>query len=299
MDKIIDVSNVTKTYNNGKFTALDDVSFSVDKGSLIGVLGRNGAGKSTLFKIICSVINKDSGKVSISNTKRRIDQISYLPEVRGLNPRELVAEHLVDLLCYKGIKRSHSKHMVKKRLAEFGMDQYANSRIDTLSKGNQQKIQFISVIANEPEILILDEPFSGLDIISTDFFWNTILNLSKKGTTILFSTHNLEERFYYCNYFMFLVKGKIVEFDSLANIQNNNSCVLELSCPTLTSEQIKEILGNRQYKEESASFNIMIKDEDEAKMIFEDLGSRYCSKFVVRKLKIDELFRLYNEVCYD
>jgi len=296
MNKIIEIENVTKTYNNGKLKALDDVSFTVEKGSLVGVLGRNGAGKSTLFKVICSVINKDSGRVSILNPTNRIDQISYLPEVRGLNPRELVGEHLVDLLCYKGIRRYEAKRMIKKKLIEFGMEQYENSRIDTLSKGNQQKIQFISVIANNPEILILDEPFSGLDIISTDFFWDTILDLSQKGTTILFSTHNLEDRFYYCDYYMFIVKGKIVEYDSLTNIQNRNHRILELNCPSLNLEQIKKVLGNRKYKEDfEGGFNIMIQNEEEAKKIFEDLGSQYCSKFIVRKLKIDELFRIYNE----
>ncbi|WP_234123015.1 ABC transporter ATP-binding protein [Clostridium hydrogenum] len=293
MQNMIEVEHIVKMYGDVK--ALDDISFSVKKGELIGVLGRNGAGKSTMFKILCSVLKADSGRIYIDNQTNRFDHISYLPEVRGLNPRELVFDQLVDLLCYKGIRRSVAKNMVREQLALCKMDNYKDKQIADLSKGNQQKIQFISAIANNPEVLILDEPFSGLDVISADFFWNTILRLVSNGTTILFSTHSLEEKLEHCDKFMFVAKGKILEYDSLSEIQKRNSLVLELVCPSLKREFIEQKLEGKEYSEKSGHFYITIASDSEAQEIFNVLGSPYCTKFIVRKRNIDELFRIYND----
>lgn len=294
MEKLLSAKHLFKYYDNGNIKALDDVSFSVKKGELIGILGRNGAGKSTMFKIICSVLEADKGEVLINNPENRFDFISYLPEVRGLNPRELVFDQLVDLLCYKGIKRSDAKRMIKEQLKLSNMEEYKDHKVADLSKGNQQKIQFISAIANQPELLILDEPFSGLDVISADFFWETLLRLNQEGTTIIFSTHGLDEKLLNCNKFMFFAKGKIQEYDTLEEIQNHNSRVLEFSAPSLSEEVVKEKLGNRTFHLKKDMFYVEIEDDKEAKKIFEDLGSPYCTRFVVRKKSLEELFRIYN-----
>ena len=127
MENLLSAKHLFKYYDNGNIKALDDVSFSVKKGELIGILGRNGAGKSTMFKIICSVLEADKGEVLINNPENRFDFISYLPEVRGLNPRELVFDQLVDLLCYKGIKRSDAKRMIKEQLKLSNMEEYKDS----------------------------------------------------------------------------------------------------------------------------------------------------------------------------
>ena len=298
MSQMIQVADVCKTYCDGTVVALDQVCFSAEEGSIIGIVGRNGAGKSTLFKIICSVIPFDSGSVMIRNKNARIDQISYLPEVRGLSPKQLVGEHLVDLLCYKGIKRSDAKMMVKLCLLDFGVDEFINRRIDTLSKGNQQKIQFISAVANKPEILILDEPFSGLDIIAADFFWEIINRLSQQGTTILFSTHVFGDKLTFCDQFMFLVKGKIVEYGALDVIRRKNPYILELNCSEVSQDLIKDALGDRGFAYTGDGFTIILRSEDDAKQIYQRLGMPYCKKFVVRKLRIDELFRKYNDESY-
>lgn len=292
---MIEVNSVRKVFNDRKKIALDNVSFSAERGEIICFLGRNGAGKSTLFKIICGVMMADEGKVYIENETGRIDNVGYLPEVRGLNPKQDVFLHLCDILCYKGIRRKEANKMVEKWLTRFGMFQYKEARIDTLSKGNQQKIQFISAIANEPNILILDEPFSGLDVISAEFFWDIIRERKANGTTILFSTHDFDNSLLYCDKFLFLVNGKVVEYGSIEEIQGRNPKVLEISFDNMESRynEIRVLCPSVVFKKKKAV--IPIADEKEAQIIYENLGKPFCTRFVIREQTIKELFCQYNK----
>lgn len=291
---MIEFNQVNKIYKNSTHYALKDVSFRIKKGELIGVIGRNGAGKSTLFKIISGILSYDSGTVAVEKNMKRTDAISYLPETRGIDCRGIVIEHLSDLLGYKGIKISDAKKSIQYWLKEFEMEEYADNKISSLSKGNQQKLQFISAVANNPEILILDEPFSGLDIIATDFFWKMIKKVNEQGTTILFSTHNLQDKMTLCENFMFIVQGEVVKFGSLNTIQNDFKKMFEIVSDEISKEQLFQYISIEEQERYNQYGCILIENEEEARNLFEKLGRPFCEKIMVRKQNIEEIFRGVN-----
>ncbi len=288
---MIKLKEVNKYFNEKK--VLNNVTFHVKKGDIIGVIGRNGAGKSTIFKIITGILKQNSGSCLVKNELFDINEnnyISYLPETRGLDGRCLVKEHLKDMVCYKGIKRKESEKLVKFWLDRFGFQDNYFDKINTLSKGNQQKLQFIVAIANQPEILILDEPFSGLDIISRDIFWDTIKYLNNKGSTVLFSSHNLTEDMSQCDKFLFIDEGKIIEYDTLTNIQDNYPFILEIKCAEINKKRIDRLANYEILKTEKDVHYIKISCLDDARNIFNELSHNFLEIFKVRKMSLNELF---------
>ncbi len=193
MQSIISVNNVVKKYAN--YTALDDVSLEIPAQSVFGLLGPNGAGKTSLIRIINQIIGPDSGEVFFEGEKlsqKHIAHIGYLPEERGLYKKMKVAEQVLYLAQLKGLKKNDATKKINHWFEKFEIDTWRNKRIEELSKGMQQKVQFIVTVLHEPKLLILDEPFSGFDPINANLIKNEILNLKKNGATILFSTHNME-----------------------------------------------------------------------------------------------------------
>jgi len=184
--------------------------------------------------------------------------------------------------------------MITKWLKEFDMYHHRYKPIDSLSKGNQQKLQFISAVANEPEILILDEPFSGLDTITSDFLWEKIMKLKDNGSTIIYSSHNLNDKLLLSDSFVFLVEGNIIDYGNLKEIQDKYDMVLEIESEEIDEKRIYEISGNKKIVHQGNKFLLDVDSEEVAKEIFDQLGKPYCSKFHVRKLTITELFRLFN-----
>lgn len=293
---MIAIRNLSKVYNNG-VKALDEVSFDIGKGELVSVIGRNGAGKSTLFKVITGIITDYEGSSEVFGQRSSIrlaDQISYIPEVRGLDPRAYVLEHLTDLVRYKGFNRADAANRVSLWLDQFNMMKYRFQKISSLSNGNQQKLQLIVAVASDPKILILDEPFSGLDLITADYIWNVLLELQKKGCTIVFSTHDLNDNILNSNRFLFLREGRLVEEGTYVEIQDKYDMILQIRNPTLDVTNIVKITGNLEIEEKSGEFNIKISDESEAHRIFESLQEKYCDKFWVRKKTLPEIFREIN-----
>lgn len=296
---MIKVCNLTKEYKDGKIKALNSVSLNIKKGELVAVIGRNGAGKSTLFKIICGIITKYSGTCLINDTITNINlskKISYLPEVRGLDGRMIAINHLIDLICYKGIARKEALESVKYWLNEFDISEFAEKKIDSLSKGNQQKLQFISAIASNPEILILDEPFSGLDAIIIDDFWRVINKLKENGVTIILSSHILNDKLIACDKFLFLRKGNVEEFGGLSEIQEKYNKVLEISSKEIDIEEtIKDIIRKENIYMVGNTYYIDIFDEEEARNIYKKLSGKFLEKFYLRKISIYELFKKINK----
>lgn len=294
---MIRLEHVGKTYKKGEVIALNDVNIQVEKGALTAVIGRNGAGKSTLFKIICGVITDYTGSSHINNSRSSIDmseKTSYLPEERGLDGRMQVLEHLTDMVCYKGIKKGIAQKAVGEWLNEFGLQESKFRRIDTLSKGNQQKLQFIVAIASNPEILILDEPFSGLDTITSDLLWTVINRLRKKGCTIIFSTHNLNDKLMDCDEFIFIVNGKVIEKGCLDLIQDKYPLILEIQNSSFQIEKIYDLVNKDNIQCLQKVYYIEVDNLEISKIIFERLENKYCEKFYVRKMNITELFRKIN-----
>jgi ABC-2 type transport system ATP-binding protein len=192
MPSILSVRNVSKNF--ATHTALSDVSIEVPEGSIFGLLGPNGAGKTTLIRIINQITGPDTGEVFLNGEKLKpdhVEMIGYLPEERGLYRKMKVGEQCIYLARLKGLSKREAEKRLKAWFAKFEMEGWWNKKVEELSKGMQQKVQFIVTVLHEPKLLILDEPFSGFDPINANLIKNEILDLRKKGSTIIFSTHNM------------------------------------------------------------------------------------------------------------
>lgn len=204
---------VTKRYTH--HTALDDVSLSIPAQSIYGLLGPNGAGKTTFIRIVNQIINADNGEISVFGeklTERHIGVIGYLPEERGLYKKLKVGEQLLYLAQLKGLSRSEALERSKRWITKFDIKDWWNKKVEDLSKGMAQKVQFISTVMHEPKLIILDEPFSGFDPVNAQLITEQILDLRNNGSTIIFSTHRMETVEDLCDHVALINKSKkIVE----------------------------------------------------------------------------------------
>jgi len=201
--------NITKRY--AAHLALDNVSIEVPEQSIFGLLGPNGAGKTSLIRIINQITGPDEGEVFIGNEKlapHHVDKIGYLPEERGLYKKMKVGEQAMYLAQLKGVSKSDAQKRLKYWFEKFEIQAWWNKKVEELSKGMQQKVQFIVTIIHEPTLLIFDEPFSGFDPINVNLLKDEILNLKKKGATIIFSTHNMASVEELCDNIALLNKSK-------------------------------------------------------------------------------------------
>ena len=222
VDKILDVNNVTKTYD--RFQALDDVSLEVPRGSIFGLLGPNGAGKTTLIRVINQIIGPDSGEVLFNghSIKREdVEKIGYLPEERGLYPKMKVGDQLIYLSRLKGMKRPEAFREVSSWLKEFDIVDWWDKKVEELSKGMAQKLQFIATVVHKPNFIILDEPFSGFDPINAELVKQKILKLKENGTTIMLSTHRMENVEELCEYITMINKSRKVLDGDIESIKQN------------------------------------------------------------------------------
>ncbi|GAB4279593.1 MAG: ABC transporter ATP-binding protein [Marinilabiliales bacterium] len=207
--EFLKVSDVSKQYIN--HLALDNVSINVEKGSIFGLLGPNGAGKTTLIRIINRITLPDSGNIILNGNKitdKDIEQIGYLPEERGLYKKMKVGEQALYLSRLKGMSRADALRELKKWFEKFEIQSWWNKKVEELSKGMQQKVQFIITVLHKPTLLIFDEPFSGFDPINTKLLKNEILKLRDEGATIIFSTHNMESVEELCDHIALINKSK-------------------------------------------------------------------------------------------
>jgi len=295
---MIEFQNVSKTYSTGK-KALNNVSFRINSGIIVGVIGRNGAGKSTMFKVMSSVIYDYEGTCLIDGMKLSSldsERISYLPEVRGLDCRAQVLEHLTDLVRYKGLKKKEAEASVLAWLKKFELDDAKYKKIDMLSKGNQQKLQFIVAVASKPEILILDEPFSGLDPITSDLFWDHIMALKADGCTVVFSTHDLSDKMNNCDQFLIVKDGVLIENGTLSEIQNKYQYILEIKSDCFSDELISDLVSTNQICMNHGIYQIRLPSMQIARAVYERLSSGFLEYFSVRNLTLNEIFReIHNE----
>ena len=204
---ILSIQNVVKQYD--KYTAVDHVSFDVPKGSLFGLLGPNGAGKTSLIRMITTITAPDEGVIYFDGEKinsQTPEKIGYMPEERGLYKKMKVGEQLLYLAQLKGLTTQKAKQEIEYWFQKFEISSWNNKKVEDLSKGMQQKIQFIATVIHRPPLLILDEPFSGLDPINTNLIKEEILQLNKAGTSIIFSTHRMEQVEEMCQYIALINK---------------------------------------------------------------------------------------------
>ena len=217
---ILSLRNVVKNYHN--HTAVDDVSFDVPKGSVFGLLGPNGAGKTSLIRIITTITMADSGQVLLDGEPINFNhpsQIGYMPEERGLYKKMKVGEQLLYLAQLKGMPYKEAKEKLHGWMDKFDILTWWDKKVEELSKGMQQKIQFIATVVHEPKLLILDEPFSGLDPINTNLIKDEIDQLNKNGTSIIFSTHRMEQVEEICENIILIHNGKKILEGNVAQIK--------------------------------------------------------------------------------
>ncbi len=208
---ILRLESVVKTYGN--FTAVDHVSFEIPKGVIFGMLGPNGAGKTSLIRIITTITRADTGKIWLDGeplNNRHPEQIGYMPEERGLYKKMKVGEQLTYLARLKGLSSAETKQELRYWFERLDIKDWWDKKIDELSKGMQQKVQFIATVLHKPKLLILDEPFSGLDPINANLIKDEIRELNRKGISIIFSTHRMEQVEEMCEHIVLISKGKNV-----------------------------------------------------------------------------------------
>jgi len=217
---ILSLENVVKRYHN--HTAVNHVSFNVSKGSIFGLLGPNGAGKTSLIRIITTITGADEGKILLDGEPLSAfspSQIGYLPEERGLYKKMKVGEQLLYLAQLKGMTTKDARDSLFGWMEKFEIKDWWGKKVDELSKGMQQKIQFISTVCHNPKLLILDEPFSGLDPINTNLIKDEIYELNKNGTSIIFSTHRMEQVEQICEDIVLMNKGKVILEGRVSELQ--------------------------------------------------------------------------------
>ena len=222
MDKILQLEEVVKTYD--QHVAVDKVSFDVPKSSIFGLLGPNGAGKTSLIRIITTITRADSGRVLLDGellNQNHPAQIGYMPEERGLYKKMKVGDHLIYLARLKGLGKKEAKDAIQYWMEKFDILDWYPKKVQELSKGMQQKIQFIATVIHRPKLLILDEPFSGLDPINTNLIKSEIDELHRQGTSIIFSTHRMEQVEEICEHIVLINKGANVLEGRVDDIKEN------------------------------------------------------------------------------
>jgi len=228
---MLSVKNIVKQYANHR--ALDDVSLEVEQGKIFGLLGPNGAGKTSLIRIITQITAPDSGEVMFNGQKlngNHINRIGYLPEERGLYKKMEIGEQVLYLSKLKGLSTAEATKRIKFWFEKLEMGSWWNKKVEDLSKGMQQKVQFVATILHDPELIILDEPFSGFDPVNAELIKNEILELNAKGTTFIFSTHRMESVEELCDNIALIDKSKKIldgAVDEIKASYRNNTYKIE------------------------------------------------------------------------
>jgi ABC-2 type transport system ATP-binding protein len=207
---LLEVQNLKKYFATQK--AVDDISFSVNKGSIFGLLGPNGAGKTTLIRMITGIFYPDDGEIIFDGKKfdpiNDVEYIGYMPEERGLYKKMKIGEQAVYLAQLKGLKKAEAMTKIKEWFVKFEMQSWWTKKVEDLSKGMSQKLQFVTTVLHEPKLIILDEPFSGLDPVNSNLIKEEIYKLAQRGSTIIFSTHRMEQVEEICDHIVLVNKGQ-------------------------------------------------------------------------------------------
>lgn len=219
---MLEIRNIVKQYAHHK--ALDDVSIHVPTGNIFGLLGPNGAGKTSLIRIINQITAPDSGEIIFDGQRlnsSHIGKIGYLPEERGLYKKMLIGDQMIYLAQLKGLSKQLAKEKIKFWFEKLKIESWWDKKVEDLSKGMQQKVQFVATVLHEPQLIILDEPFSGFDPVNAQVIQDEILELNKKGATIIYSTHRMESVEALCDNIALLNKSKVILEGSVKEIKNN------------------------------------------------------------------------------
>ncbi len=289
---MLKVENIVKYYND--VAAVDGLSFEVADGEIFGLLGENGAGKTTTFRIIMGLLSANSGSVTLDGKPidySVTDQIGFVTEERSLLSKLTVKEQIIFYGILKGMDEDSILKELDYWLQRFDIESYKDRKIKELSKGNQQKIQFISAIIHHPKLLILDEPFTGLDPINVQMLKNAILDLQKQGTAIIFSSHQMEHIEQFCEKLVILVKGKAILNGYLQDIKKSyRKKNILLRGKKIQVEELKSIPGVLSVEKHANEYVIKIDDDKVASKVFQKIRDWDISKFDVTEPTLNEIF---------
>ena len=271
---LLELKNIDKSFGEKK--VLKGVSFVAESGKAFGLLGRNGAGKTTSIRILMNVFPADAGEVLTDGKPIDYDKISlgYLPEERGLYPKKLIMDQLVYFAELKGMKRTDAVQSVDRWLKRLELYEYRNKRLDTLSKGNQQKIQLITALAHDPQIVILDEPFSGLDPVNAILLKDVVKEQIARGKIVLFSSHQMSYIEEFCDSIAILNAGKVVLHGDLREIKRNyvrDRLVVRTDNP----EQIKADFKDDCTVQEDGSLILRLASPNDKQTAMKHLAEKY------------------------
>lgn len=286
------LENVSKTFIGKK--AVQDISFEVDKPGVFGLLGTNGAGKTTTIRMLLGIIKKDTGEITWNGkpVERKHVNFGYLPEERGVYPKTKIHDQLMYFAELKGMKKQEAEDAISKWAKVLKVEEYIQMPAEKLSKGNQQKIQFMTSILHNPELIVLDEPFSGLDPVNSEILKNVIIDLVKQGKYIIMSSHQMASIEEFCSDILILNKGKTVLQGNLKEIKEKYPANrLELS----TNVSIDEFINNSNMTIEFSKnndYSINIKSEDDAHKLLQNLvkNNVEINKFEIKKPTLNDIF---------
>ena len=286
------LKNVSKTFVGKR--AVDNISFELNKPGVFGLLGTNGAGKTTTIRMLLGIIKKDSGEITWNGkvVDRKSVNFGYLPEERGVYPKTKIYNQLMYFAELKGMKKEEADESIKNWAKKLKVEEYLDKPAEKLSKGNQQKIQFMTAVIHNPELLVLDEPFSGLDPVNTELLKNIIINLVKEGKYIIMSAHQMSTIEEFCSDILILNKGKTVIKGNLKEIKDTypaNKVQIE------TNENIEKDIKKSGFEIENVknySYTIKISDEQKAHELLKELVVKgiTINKFEIMKPTLNDIF---------
>ena len=286
------LKNVSKTFTGKK--VVDNISFSLEEPGVFGLLGTNGAGKTTTIRMLLGIIKKDSGEITWNSKKvdRKSVNFGYLPEERGVYPKVKIYDQLMYFAELKGMKRNEADKTINEWAKRLKVEEYMQQLAEKLSKGNQQKIQFMTAVIHNPELVVLDEPFSGLDPVNTELLKNIIIDLVKNGKYVIMSAHQMATIEEFCSDILILNKGKTVLQGNLRKIKESypaNRVKIE------TNKNINEYIKNLELEIENETNNdytIKISDENKAHELLKRLieNEVIVNKFEIMKPTLNDIF---------
>ena len=288
----IETKRLTKKYKDK--IAVNEINLKIKQGELFALLGVNGAGKTTTFRMITGLLDKTSGEITFNGKNidySVTDQIGFLTEERSLLTKLTVLEQALLYGGLKGLYEDEVEKRLDKLLERLNITEYKNRKIKELSKGNQQKVQLIMSIINEPKLLILDEPFSGLDPINIELFKDIIMELKNKGTSIIFSSHRMDHVEYFCDALVILVKGKTVLQGNLKEIKEEYRKKNIIVEGIIDKEKIESIPGVVNVEENKGTYTISIEDIKINEKVFKEVSkSKNITKYVLEDASLHEIF---------
>ena len=288
---MLKVEHVTKYY--GEYPAVIDESFTVEPGEIFGLLGVNGAGKTTTFRMILGLLDKTEGSITLDGKEIDYDvtdKIGFLAEERSLLLKLTVYEQALFYGRLKGMSNTKIEEKLDYYLKRFNIEEYKNRKIKELSKGNQQKVQFITAILNEPQLLILDEPFSGLDPFNVELFKREIVEMSKSGSMIIFSSHRMEHVELFCKKIVIMLRGKSVLEGDIKKIKEKFRKKNIFIKGDVTKEDLLEIDGVVEVLERADEYEVKIENIDYVDDVFNKIKKNKVLKFVVEEPSLNEIF---------